>query len=106
MKTTILTLVLGMCTLPVGFAQTQSTTSERTEQHTQTAVNPDGTAVHHTQINHEKTDSSVNPDGTSTTVHTQQRNTHTRVKNNNTMDGKRTEHRSSSTTTTTSTSPR
>lgn len=105
MKTTILTIALAVGTLQYGFAQTQSSTSERTKEQTQTTVNPDGTAVHHAQTTHERTDSTANPDGTSTTVHTQQRNSHTRVRTDTPVGSKTTESHSSSSSSSSSTTP-
>ena len=105
MKTTLLTIALAVGTLQYGFAQTQSTTSERTRQQTQTTVNPDGTAVHHAQTTHERTDSTDNPDGSSTTVHTQQKNSHTRMKTDTPTGTKTTESHSSSSSSSSSTTP-
>lgn len=100
------TLILAIGISPVAFAQTQSTT-EHTEEHSQTTVNPDGTAVHDSQTTHEKTDSSANPDGSSTTVRTKDKKTRTKVKSDYPGDTQTTtEHHSSSSTTTTTTPPR
>lgn len=105
MKTTILTIALALGTLQFGFAQTQSSTSERTKEQTQTTVNPDGTAAHHAQTTHERTESSENPDGSSTTVHTQQKNSHTRERTDTPTGSKTTESHSSSSGSSSSSTP-
>jgi hypothetical protein len=107
-KGTILALAFALTTLPGGFAQTQSSssTTEKTKHETQTQYNPDGTAVHHSQTTHDKTDTNTNPDGSATTVHQQDRNTHTNVKTDTPAGRQTTEHKSSSSSTTTTTSPR
>jgi hypothetical protein len=81
MRATLLTLVFTVGTLPAGFAQVPaSTTTEHSEEHAATTVNPDGTAVHHAATTHEKTDSTVNPDGSSSTVKSKSTTSKTRVR--------------------------
>jgi hypothetical protein len=104
MKRTILTLVFSVATLPVGFAQTQTqSTTEHTQEHSATKVNPDGTAVQSTAKEHERTDSTTNPDGTSSTTKTKQSHRKTKVKSDDGTDQTTTEHHSASSTDTKST---
>ncbi|MDP9171360.1 MAG: hypothetical protein M3N54_12135 [Acidobacteriota bacterium] len=109
MKTTILTLVFALGTLPAGFAQTQANSStEKTEEHAATTVNPDGTAVHSAAATHEKVESANNADGSTSTVKSRQTTSHTKVKKDvpaPVVDSTTTEHHSSTTSTTTTTNP-
>jgi hypothetical protein len=108
MKRTIFTLIFTVATLPAGFAQTQTqSTTEKTQEHSATTVNPDGTAVHSSAKAHEKTDSTTNPDGSSTTTNSKQSHRKTKVKSDNGTDQTTTEHHSATSTDskTTSTPP-
>ncbi len=106
MKNTMLVLVFAAATLPAGFAQSQSSsTTEKTEQHSSTTVNPDGTAVHNRATTREKTDSVANPDGSTTTVHTREHNSNSKEKSDTPVGSTSTERHSSSSSTSTTTSP-
>ncbi len=113
MRATFLTLIFAVGTLPVGFAQVpSSTTTEHTEEHAATTVNPDGTAVHHAATSKEKTDSTVNADGSTSTVKSKQSTTRTRVRRDvpvvapaTDSSTVHTEHHDSSTTTSTNPNP-
>jgi hypothetical protein len=106
MKNTMLALVFAAAMLPAGFAQTQSqSTTEKTEQHSSTTVNPDGTAVHSRATTREKTDSVANPDGSTTTVQSKEHNANTKAKSDTPVGSSTSEHHSSSSSTTTTTSP-
>jgi hypothetical protein len=101
------TIILAAGLSPFAIAQTQSqSTTEHTEQHTQTTVNPDGTASHDSQTTHEKTESTANPDGSSTTTQTRQKTTKSRSRTDIPGNVQTTEHHSSSSTTTTTIPPK
>jgi hypothetical protein len=104
MKSTLLALVFAVGTLPAGFAQTQSNSStEKTQEHAATTVNPDGTAVHSAEKSNEKSESTNNADGTSSTVKSKESSSHSKVRTDAPVDSTTTEHQNSSTSTTNST---
>ncbi|HKD07513.1 MAG TPA: hypothetical protein VKB79_16545 [Bryobacteraceae bacterium] len=106
MKNGMLAFVFAAAMLPTGFAQTQSTSStEKSEQHSSTTVNPDGSAVHDRATTREKTDSVANPDGSTTTTRTREHDAHSKERSNAPAGNSSTERHSSSSSTTTTTSP-
>lgn len=106
MKNAMLPFVFAAAMLPAGFAQTPSTsTTEKTEQHSSTAVNPDGTAVHNRATTREKTDSVANPDGSTTTTRTREHNSHSKERSDTPAGSSSRERHSSSSSTTTTTNP-
>lgn len=106
MKRTFLALTFAAATMPFGFAQTPSTTTtEHTQDHSATQVNPDGSSTQHSSRTHEKTDAKANGDGTaSTTTHNKSTHSRTKTKNSTDANGSTTEHHST-TSETTNTSP-
>ena len=104
MRRTVFILAFSLSAMPIGFAQSSSTT-EHTQEHSSTQVNPDGTAVHNSSKAKERTDSTTTGDGSSTTSKSRESHSKTRVRTNDGTDKTTTEHHSSSTDKTTTTTP-